>query len=135
PDIIIGLGGLERGRITSEEALVIDNEIIDYALGYVRGLEVNNDTLALDVIHKVGPGGTFLGEKHTLQHFRERWAPKMSDMDSFEAWEQKGSRPLDEIAHEKIKEILATHKPEPLPEDVEKEISKIIKRAETELLE
>ncbi len=134
PDIIVGLGGLERGRLTSEEALVIDNEIIDYALGYACGLEVNGTTLALDVIHRVGPGGTFLGEKHTLQHFRERWAPKLGDMDSFEAWEQKGSRPLDEIAHEKVKEILATHKPEPLPEDVEKEISQILKRAEAELL-
>ena len=134
PDIILGLGGLERARMTSAEALVIDNEIIDYALGYARGLEVNDATLALDVIHKVGPGGTFLGEKHTLQHFRERWAPKIGDMDSFEAWEQKGSRRLDKVAHEKIKEILATHKPEPIPEDAQKEISRILKRAETELL-
>jgi len=134
PDIILGLGGLERARMTSAEALVIDNEIIDYALGYARGLEVNDTTLALDVIQKVGPGGTFLGEKHTLQHFRERWAPTIGDMDSFEAWEQKGSRRLDEIAHEKVKEILATHKPEPIPEDAQKEISKILRRAETELL-
>ena len=134
PDIILGLGGLEGARMASAEALVIDNEIIDYALGYTRGLEVNDTTLALDVIHKVGPGGTFLGEKHTLQHFRERWSPKIGDMDSFEAWEQKGSRPLDEVAHEKIKEILATHKVEPVPEDVEREISRILKRAESELL-
>jgi len=55
-------------------------------------------------------------------------------MDSFEAWEQKGSKRLDEIAHEKIKEILATHKPEPISQDAQKEISKILKRAETELL-
>jgi len=134
PDIIIGLGGLENGRITSAEAMIIDHEIIDYALGYARGLEVNDSTLALDVIHKVGPGGTFLGEKHTLQHFRERWSPKIGDMDSFEAWEQKGSKPLDEIAHEKVKEILATHKPEPIPRNVQEEISKILKRAEAELL-
>jgi len=134
PDIILGLGALEDSRMGSAEAMVIDNEIIDYALGYARGLEINDSTLALDVIHKVGPGGTFLGEKHTLQHFRERWAPKIGNMDSFEAWEQKGSRRLDEVAHEKIKEILATHKPEPIPQDAQKEISKILKRAEAELL-
>ncbi|MCD6599735.1 MAG: trimethylamine methyltransferase family protein [Dehalococcoidia bacterium] len=134
PDIILGLGALEDSRMGSAEAMVIDNEIIDYALGYARGLEVNDNTLALDVIHKVGPGGTFLGEKHTLQHFRERWAPKIGNMDSFETWEQKGSRRLDEVAHEKIKEILATHKPAPIPQDAQKEISKILKRAERELL-
>jgi len=134
PDIILGLGALESSLMTSAEALVIDNEIIDYALGYARGLEVNDATLALDVIHKVGPGGTFLGEKHTLQHFRERWAPKIGDMDSFEAWEQKGCRRLDEIAHEKVKEILATHRPEPIREDAQKEISRILRRAEIELL-
>jgi len=134
PDIILGLGALEDSRMGSAEAMVIDNEIIDYALGYARGLEVNDNTLALDTIHKVGPGGTFLGEKHTLQHFRERWAPKIGNMDSFEAWEKKGSRRLDEIAHEKIKEILVTHKPAPIPQDAQKEISKIIKRAERELL-
>jgi len=134
PDIILGLGALEDSRMGSAEAMVIDNEIIDYALGYARGLEINDSTLALDVIHKVGPGGTFLGEKHTLQHFRERWAPKIGNMDSFEAWEQKGSKRLDEVAHEKIKEILATHKPEPIPQDAQKEISKILKRAEAELL-
>jgi len=134
PDIALGLGGLERARITSPEALVIDNEIIDYALRFAQGLEVNDETLAVDVIHKVGPGGIFLGEKHTLKHFRERWMSRLSDIDSFETWQKKGSKPIDEVAREKVKEILATHKPEPIPEDVEKEISGILKRAETELL-
>ena len=57
PDIALGLGGLEGARMTSAEALVIDNEIIDYALRFVEGFEVNDDTLAVDIIDKVGPGG------------------------------------------------------------------------------
>ena len=134
PDIALGLGGLERARITSPEALVIDNEIIDYALRFAQGFEVNDETLAVDVINKVGPGGIFLGEKHTLKHFRERWMSRLSDIDSFETWEKKGSKSIDKVAREKVKEILATHKPEPIPENVEKEISGILKRAETELL-
>ena len=134
PDIVLGLGMLEGGRITSPEALVIDNEIIDYALRFVQGLEVNDETLAVDVINKVGPGGIFLGEKHTLKHFRERWMSRLSDIDSFETWQKKGSKSIDEMAKEKVKEILATHKPEPIPEDVEKEISRILNRAEVELL-
>ena len=134
PDIILGLGELEGGRITSPEALIIDNEIIDYALRFAQGLKVNDDTLAVDVIHKVGHGGTYLAEKHTLAHFRERWMSKVSDTSSFETWEKKGSKSMDEVAKEKIKEILATHKPEPIPEDVEGEISQILKRAEADLL-
>ena len=133
PDIALGLGGLERALLMSPEALVIDNEIIDYALRFTHGLEVNDDTLAVDVINKVGPGGIFLGEKHTLQHFRERWMSRLSDTDSFETWEKKGSKSIDEVAREKVKEILATHKVEPIPEDVEKEISRVLKRAEAEL--
>ena len=134
PDVATGLGGLERGRITSPEALVIDNEIIDYALRFAQGFEVNDETLAVDIINKVGPGGIFLGEKHTLKHFRERWMSRLFDIDSFETWQKKGSRPIDEVAREKVKEILATHKVEPIPEDTQKEISKILKRAEAELL-
>jgi len=135
PDIILGLGALEGARITSPEALVIDNEIVDYALRFTQGLEVNDSTLAVDVIHKVGPGGIFLGEKHTLEHFRETWMSRLSDADAFETWEKEGSKSIDRVAKEKVKEILATHKPEPIHEKAEKEISRILNRAEAELLE
>jgi trimethylamine--corrinoid protein Co-methyltransferase len=87
----------------------------------------------VDVINKVGPGGIYLGEKHTLKHFRERWMSRLSDIDSFETWEKKGSKSIAQVAKEKTKEILATHKVEPVPEDVEREISRILKRAEAEL--
>jgi len=134
PDIALSMGGLERARMTSAEALVIDNEIIDYALRFIEGFEVNNDTLAVDIIDKVGPGGIYLGEKHTVQHFRERWMSRLSDISSYETWEKQGSRSIDKIAREKVREILATHKVTPLPEDVEKEIRIILKKAEAELL-
>ena len=129
PDIVLGLGGLEGS--TSPEALVIDNEIIDYALKFTRGIEVNETTLALDVIDNIGPGGHFLAEEHTLEHFRERWMPRL-DMSNIMGWKKEGTQSLGDLAHEKVKEILAKHKPEPLPDDVEKEISKILKRAEKE---
>jgi trimethylamine--corrinoid protein Co-methyltransferase len=130
PDLVYGLGGL--GGTTSPEAMVVDNEIVDYALRFAQGIEVNDDTLAVDVIDKVGPGGHFLGEKHTLKHFRERWMSRL-DVDSLETWEKEGVKSLGELAHEKVKEILATHKVTPLPEDVDREISRILQRAEAEL--
>jgi len=131
PDLVYGLGGL--AGTTSPEALVIDNEIVDYALRFAQGIEVNDEMLAVDVIDKVGPGGHFLGEKHTLKHFRERWMPRL-DVDSLETWEKEGIKSLGELAHQKVKEILVTHKPTPLPEDVDREIGRILKRAEAELL-
>jgi trimethylamine--corrinoid protein Co-methyltransferase len=130
PDIVYGLGGL--GGTTSPEGTVVDNEIVDYALRFAQGIEVNEDTLAVDIIDKAGPGGHFLGEKHTLKHFRERWMPRL-DVDNLETWEKEGIKSLGELAHQKVKEILATHKPTPLPEDVDREISRILQRAEAEL--
>ena len=134
PDIVLGTGSLGGSRIMSAEALVIDNEIIDYALRYIEGFEVNDDTLAVDIIDKVGPAKVFLGEKHTVQNFRDRWAPRLSDISTFEVWEEKGSKAIDELAREKVREILATHKAAPLSEDIEQEIGRILKRAEAELL-
>ena len=131
PDIALGVGAL--GGCISAETLIIDNEIIDYALRYILGLEIDDEGLAVDIIDKVGPGGHFLGEKHTLQHFREGWVPEISDMDTFEVWRKNGSKAIARVAKEKIEEILATHKVEPLPEDVEKEIARVFKRAEIEL--
>jgi len=133
-DIITGLGGLNAANLMSPELLVIDNEIIGAILRIGRGFEVNDDTLAVDVINRVGPGGHFLGERHTLEHYKaETWIPEISDRESFGTWQKMGSRTMDKVAGEKIKQILATHKPEPISEGAEKEISRILNRAEAEL--
>jgi len=129
PDIILGLGGLADG--TCPEAMVFDNGIMDYALGFTQGFEVNDGALAVDLINKVGPGGNFLGEKHTLDHFRERWMPRFS-VESLETWQRKGSKSIAKVAKEQTEEILATHKPKPIPEGIERQISEILKRAEAE---
>jgi len=134
PDIVLGLGGLEGVRINSAAALVIDNEIIDYALRYVQGIEVSEKTLAIDVIHRVGPRGNYLGERHTVERYSERWKCRIADFSAFETWEAGGSKPLDVVANEKVREILATHRPEPLSEAAEKEISYILKKSKEELV-
>jgi len=132
-DIIPGSGELDDALCMSPEALVIDSEIIGIAFSFVHGFKVNDDTLALDVINKVGPGGHFLGEKHTLEHYKGMWMPMLSAKSPFETWVKQGSKPIDEVAKERVKEILATHKVEPIPEDIERKIFQILKRAETEL--
>lgn len=134
PDIALGLGAMEGARMTSAEALVIDNEIVDYALKFIEGLEVNEETMAVEIIEKVGPGGSFLGQKHTVENFRKRWMTRLSDISSFEAWEQNGSPSIGEVAREKAQEILAKHEVTPIPENVEEEIRHILNKAKAELL-
>jgi len=135
PDIICGMGGLEVAKAMMPELLVIDNEILESMSRVVRGYEINDDTLALDIIRKVGPGGHYLAEKHTLNNFlKEHWVPKISDRKPYDTWEKTGSKDIVKVAKEKVKEILATHKPEPIPKDVQKEISRILKRYEKEVL-
>jgi trimethylamine--corrinoid protein Co-methyltransferase len=86
------------------------------------------------VIRRVGPGGDYLAERHTVKHFRqELWRPKHLNRDNPETWEKKGSKSYNERVTEKARTILATHQPEPLPEDVAVKLDEIAGRAETEL--
>lgn len=135
PDIICGMGGLEVAKTMVPELLVIDNEILESMLRFVRGFEINDDTLALDIIRKVRPGGHYLAEKHTLNNFlKEHWVPKISDRKPYDTWEKAGAKDIVKVAKEKVKEILATHKPEPISKDIQEEISQILKRYEKEVL-
>jgi trimethylamine--corrinoid protein Co-methyltransferase len=135
PDIVCGMGGLEAAKTMAPELLIIDNEILEGILRLVRGFEVNDDSLALDIIRRVGPGGHYLAERHTLNHFlKEHWMPKISDRRTYDSWKKAGAKDTLEVAREKAKEILATHKPEPIPKDIQKEISQIVKRYEKEFL-
>jgi len=133
-DVVYGAGSLEGGMAASFEELVIDDEICRAVLKAVQGIEVNDETLAVDVISKVGPGEHYLAEKHTLNHFKDvLFFPELTDRNSYDAWKKAGGKSMIERARERAAEILADHWPTPLDEDVQKEISEIIGRAEKEL--
>ncbi len=133
-DVLSGAGELDDALCMCPEALVIDNELIGEVFKFVEKYEINDDTLALDVIREVGPGGHFMDQQHTLDHFRELWAPTISDKGTFNTWKEKGSKPIDKVAKEKVREILATHKPPPIPEDVDREVTKIYEKEKARLL-
>lgn len=130
----MGLNGTEN--TLSLEQLVIDDEIINYTKRILEGITVTDEKLAVDLIMKVGPGGSFLTEPHTLQHFREElWDAKVSQRESaWEQWEKKGKLDTRQRAHEIVKKILETHKPEELDKNVQKEIWDIVKRADEKYL-
>jgi trimethylamine--corrinoid protein Co-methyltransferase len=133
-DGVYGAGSLEGGMAASFEELVMDDEICKAVLKAVQGIEVNDETLAVDVIDKVGPGGHFLAEKHTLKNFEETlFFSELTDRRSYDAWKKAGGKSMVKRAREKAEEILKEHWPKPLDKDVQKEISEIIERAEKEL--
>jgi trimethylamine--corrinoid protein Co-methyltransferase len=129
-NLVHDVGYIESGITTSFEQLVSSNEVIGMAKQIAKGIEISEETLALDVIDKVGPGGHFLGEDHTLRHFRGNWFPELINRDNCESWVEKGEKTLGQRANEKVREILETHAPEPLPEEVKGKLKAIIERAE-----
>ena len=98
------------------EQFVIDNELLGMAMRSVRGIEVNDDTLAMDAIDRVGPGGHFLMDEHTLRFMRtEHYFPSnIFDRQDRETWEKAGSIDAWERAKDAARHFLANHTPDPL---------------------
>ncbi len=121
------------GLTMSFGQLVMDNEIIAMTRKVLEGIPVNDNTLAVDVIKNVGARGHFLGEEHTYHNMRKLSEPKLIDRRMRQFWKERGSKDLGVTCDEKAREILANHRPDPLPEQVHRELLKIIKNREDEL--
>lgn len=123
-DFIHDAAGLMEFAMTfSKEKLVIDNEILGMVMRAYRGIEVNEKTLAVDVIDAAGPGGNFVSARHTRRHMRkEHYAPQLSDREMREKWEAKGSKTTAERAHEMVAEILGKPAEMHLPADTVREL-------------
>ncbi len=120
-------GLLEFATTASYEQYVIDDEINGMVMRAVRGMEFNEDTLALDVIKNVGSTGNFFEQKHTVEHLRtEFFFPKVSDRSPREQWLQKGGKDARERAREIAKNTLATHQPVPIPPEIDRKIRETI---------
>jgi len=115
--------------------LVLDNELMDYVKRIVRGFDVNTDTLAADVVNTVGPGGNYLAEQHTVDHFRnELWIPGQAwTRQAWDVWASHGSTSMAERIQNEVNHILATHKHEPIEPALAHEVDNIVKCAQRKL--
>jgi trimethylamine--corrinoid protein Co-methyltransferase len=129
-DMLLGVGLLHGSRIWSYAQMLMDCEIFSIIHKMMQGIIVDDETLALDVIKNVGPGGNFLSQKHTLKHMREIFLPQYMDRRPYNEWEQKGDDGRD-WALDKAKNILSNHQPEPLESALSIELKKIIASVET----
>jgi len=124
-------GSIESTKTASYEQLVISNDLCGMVSRILRGIDVTDETLAIDVTRDVGPRGMYIAHRHTLEHFRkEHFIPRIMNRDAREAWEKKGSRKLQDVSKDVVKKILADHQPRPLERDIEKDLAGMIKDIE-----
>ena len=124
-------GTMEGALTVSKEGLVLDSEIIDSVYRVLQGVDVNELTLAKEVIAEVGPGGHFLKQRHTMQFLQaEHFLPLLADRQTRERWEQAGSRNMADRAHDRVEKLLAEHQVEALPADTEAELERIVREVE-----
>jgi len=127
-NIIHDLGYLESGLTYSFAQLAICDQIVDWVKTFFKGIEVNDETLALEDVARVGINDTFLKTKHTRKHYKKTWYPDLFERSNYSEWERKGSKPLVARAAVRVQEILNNHQPEPLSDAIQMQIRKIIER-------
>jgi trimethylamine--corrinoid protein Co-methyltransferase len=125
--VLHAAGILESYNCISYEKFIIDDEICAVLKRINRAFEVNSETLAIDLIHDVGPGGQFLDNDHTYKYFKsEFFQPCLSDRGNYTNWHEKGATQLAEKANTRWKEILANFVPPDLPEGIQKDLIRFI---------
>ena len=129
-NLIHDVGYLESGLLGSFDMLVTSDEVIGMARRLLRGIGVTPETLAVDVIERVGPGGHYLTQEHTRTHFKaEMWFPTLIDRQMRRTWEASGSRTMADRVRAKVKEIIERHEPLPIPGQVESNLREIVAQA------
>jgi len=111
--------------------LVIDDEIAAMVKRIICGVSVEDELMGVDLIKKVGIGNNFLSQRHSLKYLEtEQVKATIIDRRMRGAWEKRGSKSLIQSANQKAAELLKTHEPQPLPQDLIKELKRIVKSAE-----
>jgi len=129
--LVHDVGFLDCADIGSLEMLVMNDEIIAMTRRIMRGIEISDDTLMLDLINRVGPGGEFLSTTETARRCRtEIWMPTLMDRDPWITWDAAGAQTTHDRIKARLSEILSAHKPPPLPDDAAKRIEAILQAAE-----
>ena len=127
-NIVHDVGFMDSGLQGSLQLLVMANEFIGFLRAATRGVPVNEETLALDMVEELGPTGDYLQHPHTMKHVREPFYSDLMHKGVYAQWEQQGQKSMEQLAAEKVDQILETHMVEPLEEDVQKAISDIVAR-------
>lgn len=124
-ELVNGIGEADGSTVLSYEQLMIDYDTFGMALRMCQGIDVSPESLAVDVIRKVGIGGSYLAQMHTIRHMREIFLPQLWDTNPYEDWVKKGKKDPMVAAREKADAILGSHQPDPLDSKVAKQLASI----------
>jgi len=125
-NLVHDVGYVNNGLTTSFEQLVVSDEVIGLVRRITGGIEVNEETMALDLIEEIGPGGEYLTCDHTLRHFRENWFPRLISRVPYEKWDKTDKKDLGKRANDRARHLLENHKPRPLEDKIRAELKKIV---------
>ncbi len=124
-----GAGWMEGGLQASFEKMVIDADLLQMVSAWLEPLVVDDETLAVDAIREVGPGGHFFGVAHTQDRFRDAfYRPLVSDWRNYESWEEAGSPDAAHRASELATRLIAAHEPPPMDGSARQELEEFVAR-------
>ncbi len=122
-------GYSEYGTTSNLDLVVIADEVLGMARKLTSGLRVDEKTMALEVIEKVGPGGKFTDEDHTYEYEEANYVPRLVNRGARSIWEKSGGKTLTQVANQKVQDIINYHEPAPLPKGVAAQIRGIVENA------
>jgi trimethylamine--corrinoid protein Co-methyltransferase len=128
-NLIHDVGYVESGLTTSYEMIVLTDELVTLTDQLMKGIEITDETLMLDEIHAVGPGGHFMDTEQTLKRFRDFWYPDLLDRGRREQWLANGSTTLGQRLNARVKEILRDHQAPALDAKVKEKLQEIVAQA------
>jgi trimethylamine--corrinoid protein Co-methyltransferase len=127
--MLTGAGMLNGSKIFSYQQLIMDCEIHSVAARVSEGIQVDAESLATELISRIGPGGNYLADPHTRRHLRAIWRPRVIDRSPYEAWERSGRRGAFQAATDLARTILEQHRPRPVDAAVRREWDRILAAA------
>jgi trimethylamine--corrinoid protein Co-methyltransferase len=128
-NLIHDVGYLESGLTGSYEMIVLTDELVALATQMMKGIRVDEETMMLDEIDSVGPGGHFMDTEQTLGRFRDFWYPSLLDRQRRDQWLAAGATTLGERLNARVRELIGAHRPKPLSEDKKQRIQAILAEA------
>jgi trimethylamine---corrinoid protein Co-methyltransferase len=128
-NLIHDVGYMESGLTTSYEMIALTDELVAMTDNMVKGIEVTDETLLVDEIDRVGPGGNYLDSKETLKRFRDYWRPGLLDRRLRQQWLDKGSLTLGQRLTAKVIKILDEYRPKELEAEKSRKLREILAQA------
>jgi trimethylamine--corrinoid protein Co-methyltransferase len=129
-NLVHDVGYIGSGTVASLDSLVLNNEMIGMVRKFCRGINTSDEHIALDVINQAGPGGEFLTNDHTYEHWKDWFLPKLQDRSDWDTWQADGAKTLVDRTREETDRILAEHEPEEIDPKLMTELKRIVKAAD-----